>query len=110
MIIDPEVTAAARKFGLDPHLVQAVVQAEGGLKAIVRAVQCSYPKIDKLEDALDITCRSAVHAMSDWIKLNAGPDFVAMWGERWAPDGVANDPTHLNRNWSSNVLRLWLNV
>jgi hypothetical protein len=105
--VAPDVARIARKYGIDPQLIQAVCAAEGN---IVRAVQCSYPAITTREEALDITCRSAVHAMSDWIKVNAAPDFVAKWGERWAPDGANNDPTHLNRNWSGNVLRLWLGL
>lgn len=107
MTIAPDVKRIARKFGVDPELIQAVVQAEGN---ILKAVQCSLPSIRTREEALEVTCRSAAHAMSDWLKLHAAPDFVAFWGARWAPDGAQNDPTHLNRNWPGNVLRLWLGL
>jgi hypothetical protein len=30
-------------------------------------------------------------------------DFVTFMGNRWAPRGVANDPTDLNRHWAKNV-------
>jgi hypothetical protein len=30
-------------------------------------------------------------------------EFIAFMAERWAPNGVANDPAHLNQNWFTNV-------
>jgi hypothetical protein len=93
-----------RTSGLDPRLVQAVVRAEGD---IVRAVQCSYPSVTTRAKALDILCRSAVHAMSDFIERGQAEDFVSFWGARWAPVNVANDPAHLNENWNRNVFKLW---
>jgi hypothetical protein len=103
--IDPDVRRVANRFGLDPKLLQAVVKAEGN---IIKAVQCSFPNVTTTEQALDITCRSAVHAMSDYIKQTDPEGFVAFWGARWAPRGVDNDPTDLNANWPQNVQRLWI--
>jgi hypothetical protein len=107
MRIDADVMAVAKDFGLDPSLLQAVVNAEGN---IVRAVQSSIPTVKTREEALKITARSAAHAMSDWIK-SGGEDrqdaFIAFWAKRWAPPGAANDPKNLNVNWESNVDRLW---
>lgn len=105
MTIEPDVKRIARKFGVDGALIQAVVQAEGN---IIKAVQCSIPSVTTREEALEITCRSAAHAMSDYLKATDAAGFVKFWGHRWAPVGVANDPTNLNANWPSNVLRLWL--
>lgn len=102
--IDADVRVVARQFGLDPRLLQAVVRSEGD---ILRAVQCSIPSVKTRHDALVITARSAVHAMSDYLKTHTAPEFVAFWGARWAPEGAKNDPTHLNANWPVNVLRLW---
>lgn len=104
MTLDPDVRATAAHFGLDARLVQAVVNAEGN---IVKAVQCSFPSVTTREKALDILCRSAVHAMSDFIQQAQAEDFVGFWSARWAPPNVANDPTHLNEHWSSNVFKLW---
>ena len=106
MTLDPDVRGVAQRFGLDAFLVQAVVNAEGN---IVRAVQCSLPSVQTREQALDVLCRSAVHAMSDYIRLTpqARAEFVAFWGERWAPVGAKNDPRNLNSNWVDNVRRLW---
>lgn len=40
------------------------------------------------------------HAIKDW---DGKGDFIAFLGNRYAPIGVANDPTGLNRNWIKNV-------
>ena len=106
--IDADVLAVAQDFGLDPSLLQAVVNAEGN---IVRAVQCSIPTVTTRAVALPITARSCVHAMVDWIK-SGGDDarrgaFLAFWAKRWAPVGAENDPNNLNANWASNVQQLW---
>jgi hypothetical protein len=102
--IDPDVRAVSRYFGIDARLIQAVVNAEGN---ILRAVQCSLPSVQTRDEALRVTCRSAVHAMSDFIQQGHEEDFVRFWGARWAPPNVANDPTHLNDNWTRNVFKLW---
>jgi len=107
MRIDPDVAKVAGHFGLDPQLIQAVVKAEGD---ILKAVRCSFPNTPDREKALDITCRSAVHAMSDYIKdqRSQQQSFVDFWAARWAPIGAANDPNNLNRHWAKNVSTLWL--
>jgi len=102
--IDPTVKRIAAKFGVDPKLIQSVVRAEGN---ILKAVQCSFPKVSTVDEALEITCRSAVHAMSDYLTLTDSDGFVKFWGQRWAPLGVKNDPTNLNKNWPGNVLKFW---
>lgn len=108
MIIDPDVTDVARLFGLDPRLLQAAVAAEGGGQAIVRAVQCSLPNVKDRDEALRITARSAVHAMSDFLAAHDGAAFVRFWGARWAPVGAKNDPGALNQFWAKNVIAGWL--
>jgi hypothetical protein len=104
--IDPDVRAIAARFGLDPRLIQAVVKAEGN---ILRAVQCSVPSVTTREKALDVTCRSAVHAMGDFLEEQGlRAQFVDRWAQRWAPVGAENDPTALNANWPTNVKAFWL--
>jgi hypothetical protein len=106
MTIDADVVMTAKHWGLDPRLLQAVVIAEGD---ILQAVRCSLPKTQTRQDALDVTARSCVHAMRDFItSYNFGPTFVEYWGHRWAPPNVANDPRGLNANWVKNVATLWL--
>jgi len=102
--IDPDVRRIAGRFGVDPKLIQAVVIAEGN---IIKAVQCSIPSVTTKEQALEITCRSACHALSDYVKTSDPNGFVQFWAARWAPQGVANDPHSLNAHWSSNVTRAW---
>lgn len=102
--IDPDVRRIAKRFGVDAKLIQSVVTAEGN---ILKAVQCSIPSVKDREEALEITCRSAAHAMSDYIVQQGSSGFVAFWAKRWAPVGASNDPTHLNGNWQGNVERLW---
>lgn len=104
MKIDLDILRIAKKFGIDAALIQAVVNAEGN---IVKAVQCSLPNVTTREEALEITCRSAIHAMSDFVKIGDPGGFVQFWANRWAPRGVKNDPTDLNKNWPVNVLKAW---
>lgn len=102
--IDPDVLRIAKRFGVDAKLIQAVVTAEGN---ILKAVQCSLPGVKTREEAIEVTCRSAAHALSDFVKGTHPALFVEFWAARWAPQGVANDPTHLNAHWSPNVKKLW---
>lgn len=111
MTIDIDVAATAKHFGLDPKLLQAVVLAEGtreDTQAIVRAVQCSIPSVKTRQEALEITARSAIHAMGDFLKLHTPTLFVDFWADRWAPVGAKNDPTALNKNWPDNLKNGWL--
>ena len=111
MIIEPDVRAAARAFGLTERFVrfaQAVVEAEGGGDHIIRAVQLSIPSIQTRKDALDVLCRSIVHRLCDYRvvtdeRLTA---FAGYFGSFWAPIGADNDPTSLNANWTPNVVKL----
>lgn len=103
--IDPDVLRIARRFGVDPKLIQAVVIAEGD---ILKAVRCSLPNTLNRDEAIEVTCRSAAHAMSDFIRSTNASEFIEFWGSRWAPVGAANDPENLNHNWPSNVRRLWV--
>ena len=103
-MIDQTIKTIASHFGIDPTLIGAVERAEGN---ILKAVQCSIPTVETREKALEITCRSAVHAMSDYIKQTDPDGFVEFWAKRWAPVGASNDPTKLNANWPKNVKKAW---
>lgn len=108
MTIEPDVRGVAQYFGLDPALLQAVVNAEGD---IVKAVSCSVAGVTERADALKITARSCVHALMDYIKKGGHPSqeaFVDFWAQKWAPVGATNDPKHLNAFWPKNVLNGWL--
>lgn len=106
MTIDRDVLITTDRFGLDPREIQAVVNAEGD---ILKAVRCSLPKTKDRQAALEITCRSCVHAKRDFIvAYGFAETFVEFWGHRWAPVGAANDPRGLNANWIRNVTKGWL--
>lgn len=108
MTIDADIARVAKNFGADPLLVQAVQLAEGGKDALIRAVQCSLPTVTTREEALEVTARSANHAMRDFLVQHGHREaFIAFWAARWAPRGAGNDPGHLNDNWPRNVLSAW---
>ena len=106
--MDPDITKLSRRWAGSSKafalLLSAVVQAEGD---IVKAVQCTYPNVRTKEEALEITSRSACHALADFVQEHHAEAFVAFWAARWAPPGAANDPSQLNQNWPINVKKLW---
>jgi len=110
MTIDADLRLVARDFGLPDRVIrfaQAVIEAEGGGDHIITAVRLSVPTVKTREDALRILCRSIVHRMCDFcistdLRLYG---FTPYFASFWAPVGVANDPTHLNENFVTNVSR-----
>jgi hypothetical protein len=107
MTVDADVQRVAKQWGLDPKLLQAVVDAEGN---IVTAVKCSIPSVKTRAQALTILARSCTHALNDYVRATNPEGFVAFWGQRWAPVGATNDPRQLNAFWPKNVLTLWLST
>jgi|SRR3990167_9493320 len=121
---------AATSFYLDPFriLLLAMVAAEGGRDAFVRALQCSMPDVQTFEVALARACKT-VRGLADtyvgdlliavpregkdpWTDedrprcLVVTDTFIDRLADKWAPRGVENDPTDLNRNWPVNVKAL----
>lgn len=107
MIIHPTVAQTCAHWGQDPALIQAMVRAEGGPEAFVRAVQCSKA-ISNFPQAVDVACRSATHRMWEYVKANVSEPYVLYLGSKWAPIGAANDPHGLNANWVHNVYDAWI--
>ena len=105
------VDLRAKQWGLPAALVQAVVSAEGGEQAIIKAVKCSLPGVDDLYTALSVVCRSLTHRMWEYVSIGQGPanaeGFLAYFASKWAPLGVANDPTNLNANWPKNAIAIY---
>lgn len=104
------VRSVCHEWGLNPDPILAMIDAEGGTAAtFIRAVKCSIPEVNRFDKAVDIACRSFVHAMSDMV--TSEPDLrinaVLRLKARWAPDHVDNDPKELNQNWGRNVLARW---
>jgi hypothetical protein len=105
--MDPILTGLCDKWGMDPALILAMVDAEGGREAFIRAVQCSVP-VTNYAQAIEVACRSATHRMWEYLRANNPQGFVEYFGSKWAPRGVANDPHDLNQFWAKNVLAKWL--
>lgn len=106
-MIDPTILALCEKWGQDPALIHAMVQAEGGSEAFVRAVQCSVA-VTNYAQAIEVACRSTTHRMWEYLRAHDPDGYVAYLGSKWAPVGVANDPHGLNQNWAKNVTAIWL--
>ncbi len=125
-------------FYLDPFapLLEAMVRAEGGPEAFVKAVRCSFPETADLPGALaraGKTIRGRVIAYQQfgigplvemvrrderdpWTgeqgprRLRFSDRFIEFLGAHWAPLGVSNDPTNLNRHWIPNVRRIYADL
>ena len=123
---------ACSTFYLDPFriLLLAMVQAEGGREAFIRAIQCSRPDVREFPLACAIACKTIrrrvdgyqhigpvlemaeTDGQDPWTKednphvLIPTDGFIDYLGARWAPVGVSNDPHDLNHNWAANVKAL----
>jgi len=128
----------AVRFYLDPFtpLLHAMIRAEGGPEAFVKAVRCSFPDTADLPEALARACKTlrgrvvAYHGFGlgpllETVRLQGrdpwtgeeGPRclrftdrFLEFLGASWAPIGVVNDPTNLNRHWIPNVRRIYADL
>lgn len=122
-------------FYLDPFrlLLAAMVRAEGGEDAFLKAVRCSMPTCASYGEALARACKTIrnrvvayqgfglspmlethTHLGNDpWTgedhprRLVVSEKFIAFLGARWAPVGVMNDPDNLNANWVRNVVAIY---
>lgn len=113
-------------------LLDAMVRAEGGEDAFLRAIRCSRPLCSSYGEALAIACKTIRNrvlacqqfdiplyetvrhnAMDPWTgeenprRLVFSEKFIQFLGERWAPVGADNDPQNLNHHWVSNVLSIY---
>lgn len=111
-------------------LLLAIIQAEGGRDAYIRAIQCSRPACATFEEALAWGCKTLrnlasntpatiiVHKLGKdpWTGeassrcLAVSPRYIEILGARWAPIGVANDPHGLNANWIKNVKAAYVDL
>ncbi len=88
------------------RLLKAMVAAEGGPEAFVKAVRCSLPNTKDFAEAMQIATTTVQHRLWDYAArdMEAFIDFLAA---RWAPVGATNDPTNLNQYWAKNVKLLF---
>jgi len=116
-------------YYLDPFapLLAAMVDAEGGPQAFVKALQCSRRDVVTFEHALAVAAKTVRRLYANYstredpivLKPRAGQDaytgenrpwrlvvtdgFIEYIAKTWAPVGAENDPTNLNVNWPRNV-------
>ena len=126
---------AAIAFYCDPFtsLLVAIIRAEGGEAAFIKAIQCSYPKTATFPEALARACKTLRNRVVEYQSRDLGPlmetqaaaamdpwtgealprrllfttTFIEFLGARWAPVGADNDPTALNVNWVPNVTAMY---
>lgn len=105
-MIDPIVQKWSTHFAgaskMFPIYISCIIFAEGGMTRIVKAVQCSQPSVQTVDEAVEDTCRSFVHRMADDPAID-GVQVLTVMGGFWAPVGAANDPHDLNVNWVKNA-------
>ena len=80
----------------------AVYHAEGGAKAKKPYGVLSVPCNGEAE-CRRICINSYNNNQKRFANQSKFTDFTEFFASRWAPIGVANDPTNLNANWLKNV-------
>lgn len=79
------------------QIADAIYLAEGGAKTShPYGILAHYKHTTPRQACIN----TIIHAKKDW---NGKGDFIAFLGSRYAPIGVANDPTGLNKFWIRNV-------
>jgi len=94
----------------DYDLLFAIRKAENG--GYRREFGIIHPKCEaemdkRPNETLDIqagwAAATIIKNRARWEKEGRLGDFITYLGNKYAPEGVANDPNNLNRNWSQNV-------
>jgi hypothetical protein len=114
-------------------LIEAMVRAEGGETAFLKAVRCSMPNTRTYDEALARCAKTLRNRAVAWEEFDQGAlfqvvrypgtdpwtgedrparlivtdEFIKFLGARWAPLGAENDPHHLNENWVKNVVAIY---
>jgi len=94
------VTAHAEQINVE-RLATAIYYAEGGANT-----KHPYGILAKYKHTTPRqACINTInHALRDW---DGKGDFIAFLQKRYAPIGVKNDPTGLNKNWYKNVSKIY---
>lgn len=117
----PVIIKAAQRNGIEPHhherlaMLFAIRRAENGGHGKQFGVLAKNAGAKKGETFLQSLDRQAGHASvgvlngekrhQEHIASGGTMGFVEHFGKRWAPQGVANDPTNLNKHWVKNVTK-----
>lgn len=84
------------------RLADAIWHAEGGKKAKVSHGILSVPTRSSAH-ARAVCLRTIRNTWGRWEAAGRPGDFIDYLAKRYAPEGVANDPRGLNKNWPRNV-------
>src|SRR5260370_29429640 len=111
------IKIAAARYGVDWHFVAAIRKAEEGGPG--REFGVLSVKAPSYAAQLEVCCQTVRHRLVEYdgdnpaLELHQVPDgkqavayprdFIAWFRAIWAPHGVANHPTRLNPNSSSNA-------
>jgi murein DD-endopeptidase MepM/ murein hydrolase activator NlpD len=100
-------TKKSRKYGIDPRLLVAIAGAETSLMKDPNAAPMSEHNAWGMGPGLeygswakgaDATARNLAYNY-----FGQGLNTIDEISSKWAPVGAANDPNHVNENWSQNV-------
>ena len=87
----------------DNQIVNAIYYAEGGSKAVKPYGILSVPCETK-EECRRICLNTIRNQRVRHAQHSCGLTYLECLAKRYAPVGVTNDPTNLNKNWLKNVL------
>jgi hypothetical protein len=116
------ILALAAKYGVDPAALAALRLAENGragrefgVLSVATGGNATLPPTDpgstfwlqgaaaatSLQNQMARQRAAGINPLDDSKRLTY--EFWDTWSKRWAPQGAANDPTGLNRNWLANA-------
>jgi hypothetical protein len=121
----PQIKAWSALRNVDPLFIAAIRHAENGGPG--KELGCLSVGAGTYDAQLRVATRTIAGYVTDYVldrtpgraalfvlgescgfrRLVYSPGFIAYVQQRWAPVGVANDPTALNANWRENVERAY---
>lgn len=115
----PQIIFASMVHGVDPLFIATIRKVENGPPG--KEFGVLVEGIDSYEKQLDVTCNSvrnevirahpdkvfALKVFESHTRLCYTAIFIGAFQKRWCPEGVANDPDNLNKNWLGNALNIY---
>jgi hypothetical protein len=84
------------------RIADAIYTAEGGAKAKVPYGIMSV-KVANAQEARKVALNTIRNNWERWHEAGKPGDYLEFLAKRYAPEGAANDPSELNKNWLKNV-------
>ncbi len=97
----PQIMKAANKWRIDPRLIIAIAGGESSFGRNARGFNAWGIGPGRTYASWDAGIDAAAHLLRHNY-VGKGLKTLASIGSKWAPLGVANDPTNLNSNWYRN--------